>query len=80
MLKDPSEEKNRLLALDICRSVVDRELGGILIGDMQESTFARRSMTEQHLFFQLLSAYPTPTVFQYLSEILKDKNVVRILL
>ena len=76
VLKDPSEE-NRLLALDICRSVVDRELGGILIGIMQESTFARRSMTEQHLFFQLLSAYPTPTVFQYLSEILKDKNIVR---
>ena len=76
VLKDPSEE-NRLLALEICQSVVDRELGGILIGIMQEATFARRSMTEQHLFFQLLSAYPTPTVFQYLSDILKDKNIVR---
>jgi hypothetical protein len=76
VLKDPSEE-NRMLALEICQSVVDRELGGILIGIMQEVSFGRRSMTEQHLFFQLLSSYPTPTVFQYLSEILKDKNIVR---
>ena len=76
VLKDPSEE-NRFLALEICQSVVDRELGGILIGIMQESSFSRRTMEEQHRFFKLLSSYPTPTVFQYLSEILKDKNIVR---
>src|SRR6056300_1431934 len=76
VLKDPTPE-NRLLALEICKGAVDRELGGILIGIMQENNFSRRAMDEQQLFFQLLVSYPTPTVFQYLGDILKDKNIVR---
>ena len=34
-------------------------------------------MDEQHQFYQTLHKYPSPTTFQFLSIILKDKNIVR---
>ena len=76
ILKDP-EQENRLLALQICSSVVDKELGNLMLGVMRESTFPKRPMDEQEQFFAVLHNYPFPTTFQFLSEILKDKNIVR---
>jgi len=76
ILKDPDEE-NRLLALSICASVVDKEMGNLILGIMRESTFSKRSLDEQQQFFGLLHSYPFPTTFQFLSEILKDKNITR---
>ena len=76
ILKDPDEE-NRLLALSICASVVDKEIGNLVLGIMRESTFSKRSLDEQRQFFELLHSYPFPTTFQFLSEILKDKNITR---
>lgn len=75
-LKDPDEE-NRLLALSICSSVVDKEIGNLMLGIMRESTFSKRSLHEQQQFFEQLHSYPFPTTFQFLSEILKDKNITR---
>lgn len=75
-LKDPDEE-NRLLALSICSSVVDKEIGNLMLGIMRETTFPKRSLHEQQQFFEQLHNYPFPTTFQFLSEILKDKNITR---
>jgi hypothetical protein len=75
-LKDPDEE-NRLLALSICSSVVDKEIGNLMLGIMRETTFSKRSLHEQQQFFEQLHNYPFPTTFQFLSEILKDKNITR---
>ena len=75
-LKDPDEE-NRLLALKICSSVVDKEIGNLMLGIMRETTFSKRSLHEQQQFFEQLHSYPFPTTFQFLSEILKDKNITR---
>ena len=74
-LKDPDEE-NRLLALSICSSVVDKEIGNLMLGIMRESTFSKRSLHEQQQLEQLHS-YPFPTTFQFLSEILKGQNITR---
>ncbi len=76
VLKDP-DEANRFLALQICHTIVDKEVGNIILGVMQEINFSRRSMDEQHQFFQTLHKYPFPTTFQFLSAILKEKNIVR---
>jgi hypothetical protein len=76
VLKDPAEE-NRLLALSICSSVVDKEIGNLMLGIMRETTFSKRSQHEQQLFFEQLYKYPFPTTIQFLSEILKDKNITR---
>ena len=76
ILKDP-ESENRLLALQICQSIVDKEVGNIMLGVMRETTFSKRSMDEQEQFYEGLYKYPFPTTFQFLSEILKDKNIVR---
>lgn len=75
-LKDPDEE-NRLLALSICSSIVDKEIGNLMLGIMRETTFSKRSLHEQQQFFEQLHNYPFPTTFQFLSEILKDKNITR---
>ena len=75
-LKDP-DEANRLLALKICSSVVDKEVGNLMLGIMRETTFSKRSLHEQQQFFEQLHSYPFPTTFQFLSEILKDKNITR---
>jgi hypothetical protein len=76
ILKDP-ESENRLLALQICQSIVDKEVGNIMLGVMRETTFSKRPMDEQQQFYEGLYKYPFPTTFQFLSNILKDKNIVR---
>ena len=76
ILKDP-EPENRLLALQICQSIVDKEIGNIMLGVMRETTFTKRPMDEQQQFYEGLYKYPFPTTFQFLSDILKDKNIVR---
>ena len=64
------------MALKICSSVVDKEIGNLMLGIMRETTFSKRSLHEQQQFEQL-NSYPFPTTFQFLSEILKDKNITR---
>ncbi len=76
ILKDP-EAENRMLALAICQSVVDKEIGNLMLGVMRETNFSKRPMDEQEQFFETLYKYPFPTTFQFLSDILKDKNIVR---
>lgn len=76
VLKDP-DDSNRLLALEICHKIIDKEVGNIILGVMQEVGFTRRPMDEQQQFYQILHKYPFPTTFQFLSLILKDKNIVR---
>ena len=48
-----------------------------MLGIMRETTFPKRSLHEQQQFFEQLHNYPFPTTFQFLSEILKDKNITR---
>ena len=72
-LKDPDEE-NRLLALSICSSVVDKEIGNLMLGIMRETTFSKRSLHEQQQFFEQLHNYPFPTTFQFLSENFKGQK------
>ena len=49
----------------------------LMLGIMRETTFSKRSLHEQQQFFEQLHNYPFPTTFQFLSEILKDKNITR---
>lgn len=76
VLRDVDRE-NRMMALDICNSVNQKELAGILLGIVQEPAFSRRDMDEQQQFFHALHQYPSPTVFGFLTDILKERNIMR---
>ena len=75
-LKDP-EKQNRLLALSILEKASERDVGTMILGVIQESTFGRRDDTEKSLFFKSLARFPSPTVFGFLNKTLQEKNITR---
>ena len=76
VLKDPDVE-NRMLALQILNSTQDRSIGPTLLGIMQGGEFFKRGDEEQELFFDMLSKYPSPSVFSFLNGILSERNLSR---
>ena len=76
VLRDPDKD-NRLLALHICTEVTEKEVGGVFLAIVQESSFLKRDMDEQELFMLALHKYPSPVLYSFLGDILKDKNLMR---
>lgn len=75
-LRDP-DSTNRLLALSILTESTERQVGSAILGVMQGPDFQNYESEEQKQFFLALSKYPSPTVFQYLDQILAEKNITR---
>lgn len=76
ILRDP-EPSNRLLALKVLTEGKERQIGNGILGVMQNPDFQNYQTNEQQQFFMALAQYPSPTVFQYLDQILSEKNLTR---
>ena len=76
VLKDPDVD-NRMLALQILSSAQDRAIGPTILGIMQGGEFFKRATDEQEMFFEMLSKYPSPSVFAFLNAILSERNLSR---
>ena len=75
-LRDP-DSVNRLLGLAILTEGQERQIGNGILGVMQNPDFQNYEPSEQRQFFLALSKYPSPTIFQYLDQILSEKNITR---
>ena len=75
-LRDPNSD-NRLLALAVLTEGKERQIGNGILGVMQNPDFLNHNSNEQQRFFMSLAQYPSPTVFQYLDQVLSEKNITR---
>ena len=75
-LRDPNSD-NRLLALAVLTEGKERQIGNGILGVMQNPDFLNHKSNEQQRFFMSLAHYPSPTVFQYLDQVLSEKNITR---